>query len=1000
MTRIPPDKSRKTERDAEKPSATYQQAPTRRREIERTRCNTGVGPKKEQKNASIATNQERHPDTGKELRMIPTDNSFAGKSNENASVEERKYSTRTSDLNSVETEGSQSNDDSTEESAPHFNDFEAISGLMEDPRPTIPRHGFEDRSKVHDKPQRTPDQNRNLTPVTNDTNMDLSSTIKKLLEEPKSDIHPSKIRFDVSPEAAQENWELLKSEAFDLQKLCNDNGKGKRSLTTYGSEFKSTKKLDYLLKRHPRWKKFRSILENGVNFDLEELEEDMRIADLIEAYKRGNHKSAKNMKEILSKALKKEVDQGWMMILPEECYNEVPGLILNPMGVATHLGVTDTGEFVPKNRVTHDLSFPGKISGSSVNSRVRTSSLEPCMFAHVFLRITHYIVALRQKYPDTRIWIRKEDFKSAFRRLHLNAISALRSAVRVELDGKWYLLVSLRQPFGGSPCPSEFAVAADIVTDTINDLLEDDKWDYKNVYSRTADNIPKANPLPDEVPFHKARHMSVRIHIAPKGKADVYVDDIITIAADLKDNLERITKAPVTVMHAIADNARIRSKDIKRSDMVAMDKMAAEGAPEEEKVCLGWVMNTRSLQVKLPRHKAIAWSAQIEEVLESKTVSSKTLESILGRLENIAQVLTPLGHFLSNIRHLQILAERRGHNVKLNNRVRSDLLLAQAFIKKTQQGVSMNLLTFRAPDIVYICDASEYGMGGFASHGRAWAYTIPSNLRNRAHINILEYLAQIVSIWIDIIEHRLQSEDCVLSIGDNTSSLGWMRRSNFRQKEESDESWEVKQHLGRHLAQLTLDSDIVLYKQWLKGHDNVVADSLSRDHYYLNTNTHKQFLLETVPQQLPRNFSISPIPREISSFITSTLQKLPDGQLQSSRPKPSELARGNIGTLTSIASEWGTCSLIDSMNNSKTQSSQDLPKQSEAVPSLADILHSWWKEQSQPPLHMWHRPSGQTLGTTPDWTEMAKLASCCKNSTEDTGIQMVPKRNRKPFLCQ
>ena len=29
-------------------------------------------------------------------------------------------------------------------------------------------------------------------------------------------------------------------------------------------------------------------------------------------------------------------------VLPEYCYMEVPGLVLNPMVVATHMGVTDT----------------------------------------------------------------------------------------------------------------------------------------------------------------------------------------------------------------------------------------------------------------------------------------------------------------------------------------------------------------------------------------------------------------------------------------------------------------------------------------------------------------------------------------------------------------------------------------------------------------------------------------------------------------------------------
>ena len=165
--------------------------------------------------------------------------------------------------------------------------------------------------------------------------------------------------------------------------------------------------------------------------------------------------------------------------------------------------------------------------------------------------------------------------------------------------------------------------------------------------------------------------------------------------------------------------------------------------------------------------------------------------------------------------------------------------LAKTFLTKTNQGINMNLLTFRHPYTVYICDAAEYGLGGFASHGRAWTYVIPPNLRNRAHINVLEYLAQIIAIWIDVIEGVTKEEDCILAMGDNTSAMGWLRRSNFKQKDESDTSWLVKQQLCRYLATITLNADITLYKQWLKGSDNQVADSLSRDAYYLNASTHK-----------------------------------------------------------------------------------------------------------------------------------------------------------------
>ena len=275
----------------------------------------------------------------------------------------------------------------------------------------------------------------------------------------------------------------------------------------------------------------------------------------------------------------------------------------------------------------------------------------------------------------------------------------------------------------------------------------------------------------------------------------MWMIDIISIAPDIGDNRERITKAPVTVIHAIANDATIEC-NISRDDMIEGKKMEAEGAAEERKICLGWLLDTRSLLVKLPDHKTIGWKSQIDTILSRKSVSEKDLASVLGRLENVAQVLVVLGHFLSNIRHLQIIAETKGHNVKLNKRAREDLILAKSFLEKANEGISMNLLTFRKPDIIYVCDASEYGLGGFASHGRAWTYEIPVGLRNRAHINILEYLAQIIAIWIDIIEGTAKREDCLLAIGDNTSAMGWLRRSNFRQEEESDVSWDVKQQLG------------------------------------------------------------------------------------------------------------------------------------------------------------------------------------------------------------
>ncbi len=44
-----------------------------------------------------------------------------------------------------------------------------------------------------------------------------------------------------------------------------------------------------------------------------------------------------------------------------------------------------------------------------------------------------------------------------------------------------------------------------------------------------------------------------------------------------------ITKAPITIIHAIADNS-LRSDNIPRDDIIAGDKMKAA---EEQMICLG-----------------------------------------------------------------------------------------------------------------------------------------------------------------------------------------------------------------------------------------------------------------------------------------------------------------------------------------------------------------------------------------------------------------------------
>lgn len=450
------------------------------------------------------------------------------------------------------------------------------------------------------------------------------------------------------------------------------------------------------------------------------------------------------------------------------------------------------------------------------------------------------------------------------------------------------------------------------------------------------------------------------------------------------------------MLHAICHSTT--DSKLPRDNILAKDKNQAEGAPEERKIVLGWELDTRRLLVRLPDHKYKAWTSELQYAIKQKNISEGKLLSILGRLENVATIMVPLGHFLNNIRQLQIQATEKQHTVRISRRAREDMKLALEFLTYVKEGVSMNTLTFREPTVTYIGDASKYGIGAYASHGRAWRWVIPPHLRGRAHINTLEFLQNLVSIWIDILEGAITEEDCILAIGDSTSAMGWLRRANFRETGETDLDWLVKQMIARQLARLLIKYKLPLFKQWLKGKYNWVADSLTRDAYYLPADTHSLFLSIIAPQQIPNNFEIKPVPKEIASFITSILQLLPVQKQRLSQPKPSDIARGNVGVLSYCLSESQQARTLKvSLSSRKTSSAPPLPKLSEKPPSLQEINKSWLLTQSQPPSHMWYRPSGQGTNRTPDWTQTVEYVSSSKNKRGATRTWTRRKRNKKQY---
>jgi hypothetical protein len=61
-------------------------------------------------------------------------------------------------------------------------------------------------------------------------------------------------------------------------------------------------------------------------------------------------------------------------------------------------------------------------------------------------------------------------------------------------------------------------------------------------------------------------------------------------------------------------------------------------------------------------------------------------------------------------------------------------------------------VVFRKPTTFHRLDASEFGIGGYnINSGFAWRFEIPTHLRLRVTLNSLEFLACVITIWIDVL---------------------------------------------------------------------------------------------------------------------------------------------------------------------------------------------------------------------------------------------------------
>jgi hypothetical protein len=162
--------------------------------------------------------------------------------------------------------------------------------------------------------------------------------------------------------------------------------------------------------------------------------------------------------------------------------------------------------------------------------------------------------------------------------------------------------------------------------------------------------------------------------------------------------------------------------------------------------------------------------------------------------------------------------------------------------------------------------------------------------------NVLEFLGMMITVWLVILEWAQQGskQECILALGDNTSAIGWLYKSGRLLP--GLPYYKPVQLIAGKLARIVIASSNCLTSQHIKGAYNTVANLLSyasdvrgKAHPIANDYPSGNILTERfhscIPQLIPEDFIISPLPRKTSSFVILALQTI-KSYLTQSRKKP------------------------------------------------------------------------------------------------------------------
>ena len=572
-----------------------------------------------------------------------------------------------------------------------------------------------------------------------------------------------------------------------------------------------------------------------------------------------NHRSLHQVVDSVRQKFAKEESLSYQIAFPRFLWAFIDGLFISPITFVQK----DTGS---EGRICPDPSNTiSDLDTGNANAQIPAAGTKgladenPSVFyGDAFMRHLRWLWNLRVARPNCPILGHVDDISAAYHRvLYHPAMGVAFAQVFQE-----FLMIPCGLIFGARNSPSWYMLLGEWRASLAA------TGDFGHWTSRLAESLllEQDDKRHQEEPLTHAAPDNINkgfYHLASQFSYQSFVDD--TAVAHYPDHIRTAVNRSVLSAYVIfgfpAENRRPPPLNPLKWDNKATSVYKY----------LGFLIDTKRMVVIWPvekRQRLARWITDIWLHPSHPRVSPKQASQIIGLVRHAARIC-PLGILLANRLQYDLndLVSHANHDNgsrwwgyarwQVSPAVRADLRMLLALLDDNEHHPAWNchigLLVPRQVNAVPKSDASYEGIGGFcrelhymwrvsSTTLRECGWVIPQNpgrfakidFTTNTHINVLEFLAIIINLWILLkrLDHpsyrgSYNNHDgtqlIALVLADNTTALSWLQHPD-RVKRTSN------RNLVRFLSQMLLlrDFPLQISSSHIPGHLNVEADALSR----------------------------------------------------------------------------------------------------------------------------------------------------------------------------